>query len=113
MWQGESSGGPKPRRSQPMIRAIIEAMPGIADDALTALVLACAVWLATQVLPQMEEMQAASDRARAQFMANENGAYCAQWGIIAGSRQHADCTRDLGQIRAAERARSAPMPSFD
>jgi hypothetical protein len=62
-------------------------------------------------------MQAARQQAATQMdvaIATENAQYCAKWGMLIGSAEHASCIRDLVgiQARSEQRVRDEAVSDF-
>jgi hypothetical protein len=110
MWQGQRSGDREPGRAHSFLRSFLQPSPAVADDALTTLLIVCAMWLAALILPQLAALRLDVDALHTQVVANENDAFCEAWGLTPGSRDHAQCTADLDRIRAAERTRILERP---
>lgn len=108
MWQSHRSGNSEPKgaqsRAQSIVRAIVQSLPAVVNDALAAVLVACAIWFATLVGLQLVSLRAHTEASQVQRIANENRAFCHKWGIGRGSDNHALCTLDLDRIREAERA---------
>ena len=108
MWQRQRFDDRDPERgryrTRSIVGAIVQSLPAAANDALSALLIACAVWLAMLVVPRIVALRADAEAAQARIEANENRASCASWGLAPGSRNHTLCTRDLDRIRAGEQA---------
>jgi hypothetical protein len=102
MWQNENPNDPEPRRVQTLVRSIVQSVPAAANDALTALLVAGAAWLAMMVLPQFAAPAGSIDALLSKAIVNENSAYCDKWGLTPGSPNHALCIFDLDRIRGNE-----------
>jgi hypothetical protein len=113
MWKSQNSREDEPKRSPSVVHAIVCALPGIADDAVASLLIACAVWLAVQIAPRLAALHVDVEAMQAQAVATENGAFCDKWGVFAGSQNHVICMHDLEGIRAAEQARFVRPHAFD
>ncbi|HYS87673.1 MAG TPA: hypothetical protein VEN78_22120 [Bradyrhizobium sp.] len=63
--------------------------------------------VAIVMIQRAPQVHADTERQQAAETAGENLAYCEKWGLRAGTREHANCTLDLGEIRENQAKRLA------
>lgn len=84
-------------------RGTMELVSRVYDEvhlALWAILTAFLIYFAVFVAPKVSEFQAAAERLRLDAIAHENEAYCAKWGVGAGTPGHNECLEDLQELRA-------------
>src|SRR4051812_19264632 len=67
--------------------------------ALWAILLAFTIWFAAFVAPTLPDAARTAASARAVETAQDNGAYCEEWGMRGGTREHGQCVADLYELR--------------
>lgn len=86
----------KPRGTMALVSRVYDEV----HLALWAILMAGLIYFAVFVAPKLPEFQAAAERLRLHDIANENEAYCAKWGMGAGTPVHNECLEDLQELRA-------------
>jgi ABC-type nickel/cobalt efflux system permease component RcnA len=94
--------GPNDNDSHSVTRALLSALrralPDIANDASTALLVGIALWLATLVGPMLGNKLAEAQALHARRTAEINQTLCDKWGLVPGSRAFVQCRHDLQHI---------------
>jgi len=87
-------------------RAAPSLMQQISNIAsITLAVLAVIVAAGIIILIPTLQLEAVAERQRAEEISDENKHYCEKWGLHAGTKDHANCTMDLDEIRARHEQR--------